>query len=177
MNIFRKIFGKTESARDNRELDIDELINSEDLNRSIIEIDNYVSDLCDYGDSLEKLNEHQRIFFYNQTIEREVNNGGFNQFYYNSSGDHAHETVESLKSIGAGKTAQIVSKANSRFPNAVVPRDRDERNGVLQKIENESNDSWEKLDDDFCKYEEDLNALNMEYIKAHKEHFVLNNRA
>ena len=174
MNIFKKIFGKTEKVPDKKKLDINELINSEDINGSIIALDNYISGLCDYGESIEKLNEHQKIFFYNQTIEREVNNGGFNQFYYNSSGDYAHETVESLKGIGAEKTAQIVNKANSQFPNNIVPKDRDERQDVLDQIENKANDNWEKLDVDFCKYEEDLNTLNMGYIKKHSEHFILN---
>lgn len=171
MNIFKKIFGKKEIVPE-KKLDINELINSEDINGSIIELDNYISGLCDYGECVEKLNEHQKIFFYNQTIEREVNNGGFNQFYYNSSGDYAHETVESLKSIGAEKTALIMQKANAQFPNKVVPKDRDVRHQILEQIENKANGIWAQLDQGFYEYEEDLNALNMEYIKVHKEYFI-----
>jgi hypothetical protein len=174
MSIFKKIFRKSENVPDNKKLDINQLINSEDINGSIIELDNYISDLCDYGESLEKLNEHQKIFFYNQTIEREINNGGFNQFYYNSSGDFACETVESLKSIGAEKTALIIQKANGQFPNNVVPQNREERQEILKQIEDKANDIWEKLDEDFYQYEENLNALNMAYIKKHTEHFTLN---
>ena len=172
MNIFKKLFGKKKSVPVKIKPDVEQIINSEDTNDSIIELDNYISDLCDYGESVEKLNEHQKIFFYNQTIEREVNNGGFNQFYFNSSGNFAHEIVESLKSIGAEKTAQIIQEANAQFPNKVVPKDRDERQEVLEQIEDKANDIWGKLDEDFYKYEEDLNALNMGYIKEHKEHFI-----
>ena len=172
MNIFKKLFGKKENVPVKIKPDIEQIINSEDTNDSIIELDNYISDLCDYGESVEKLNEHQKIFFYNQTIEREVNNGGFNQFYFNSSGNFAHEIVESLKRIGAEKTSQIIQEANAQFPNKVVPKDRDERQEVLDQIEDKANDIWEKLDEDFYKYEEDLNALNMGYIKEYKEHFI-----
>lgn len=172
MNIFKKIFGKTQNVPINKKPDIDQLINSENINGSIIELDNYISDLCDYGESVEKLNEHQKLFFYNQTVEREVNNGGFTQFYYNSSGDYAHETVESLKGIGAEKTALIVQKANARFPNNIVPKKRDERQEILEQIEDKANDIWETLDHEFCAYEENLNALNMGYIKKYKEYFI-----
>ncbi len=178
MNIFKRIFGKRKSVSKNnpedKKPDIDQIINSEDINRGIIELDNNISDLCNYGECVERLNEHQKIFFFNQTIEREVNNGGFNQFYYNSSGDYAHETVESLKSIGAEKTALIIQKANAQFPNNIVPKDRDDRQKIIEQIEDKANDIWEKLDEDFYKYEEDLNALNMGYIREHKEHFILN---
>jgi hypothetical protein len=152
--------------------DINELIKSEDSNGSIIELDNYISDLCDYGECIEKLNDHQKFFIYNQIVEREVNNGGFNQFYYNSSGDYANEVLESLKSIGDEKTVQIIQEANERFPDKNVPKDREERQEILEKIEDEVNGTWENLDQRFCEYEEDLNALNMAYIKKHKEHFI-----
>lgn len=172
MNIFKKLFGTSDNFSENKKPDIEQIISPDNINRSIIELDNYISSLCDYGEHVDNLNEHQKTFFYNQTIEREVNNGGFNQFYYNSSGDYAHEIVDSLKSIGAEKTAQIIQKANAQFPNETVPKNRDKRKTILGHIEDKANAIWEKLDQDFCAYEEDLNALNMKYIKKHKQSII-----
>lgn len=174
MSIFKKLFGgseKTDKNLGNKKPDIDKLINSDNINNSIIELDNYISALCDYGDSIERLNEPQKNFFYNQTLEREINNGGFNQFYFNSSGDFAHETIISLKAIGANKTAVIVEKANDQFPDKIVPKDRASRQEILSQIEDKANEVWEELDQKFFVYEDDLNSLNMDYIKKNKVSF------
>jgi len=174
MNIFKKLFGGSDKPNNDlgiSKLDIDKLLSSDNINNSIIELDNYISSLCDYGDSIEKLNEPQKNFFYNQTLEREINNGGLNQFYFNSSGDFAHETKISLKAIGAIKTSVIVEKANDQFPNKIVPKDRASRQDTLSQIEDKANEIWEELDQKFFAYEDDLNSLNMDYIKKNKESF------
>jgi hypothetical protein len=51
-------------------------------------------------------------------VEREVNNGGFDQFYFNSAGDHAQETPAALRRIGAPQMAAIVDQANAAFGTA-----------------------------------------------------------
>ena len=172
MALLKKLFGKSEKAVGDESPDVDGLIDSEDLNASIITLDDHISKICDYGDSVERLNAHQKVFFWIQSLEREINNGGFNQYYFNNSGDFAHETVESLKAIGAEKTALILQKANHQFPGNRVPKDRDERQDVLEQIENDANKIWDELDKEFCAYEEDLNALNMKYVKAHRSDFM-----
>ncbi|MBX3241317.1 MAG: DMP19 family protein [Chitinophagaceae bacterium] len=150
---------------------LDDLLNSEDTNGSIIELDNFIGELCNYGDDYSKLTEPQKLFYFNQNLEREINNGGFNQYFCNSSGDNAHETILSLKAIGADKTADILQKAIDQFPNKVVPKDRDERTEMVEQIEEAANEVWEGLDQKFYKYEDDLNSLNIEYVKKHKDLF------
>ncbi len=60
---------------------------------------------------MDKLTASQKTFYLNQNIEREINNGGFHQYFINYSGDFAQETIESLEKIGATKTATILSNA------------------------------------------------------------------
>ncbi len=72
---------------------------------------------------MDKLTEPQKLFYLNQNLEREVNNGGFHQYFINSSGDYSHETIQSLKSIGATTTALILQRATDQFPNKTVPKD------------------------------------------------------
>jgi len=174
MSIFKKIFGGTDKSDKNSEgnkLDLDKLLTSYNKNSSIIEIDNFICELCVWGQSLEKLTEPQKNFFFNQNLEREVNNGGFKQYFYNSSGDFSHETIKSLKIIGADKTADKLQKAIDQFPDKTVPKDRSERQVILEKIEETANEIWEELDQMFFVYEDDLNTLNFEYIRQNKGKF------
>ena len=78
-------------------MDIEKLLTSDNTTESIIELDKYICQLCAWGDELNKLTEPQQNFYFNQNLEREINNGGFNQYFYNSAGDFAHETIDSLK--------------------------------------------------------------------------------
>ncbi len=150
---------------------LDTLLNSEDTNGSIIELDNFIGELCDYGDAFSKLTTYQKLFYLNQNLEREINNGGFNQYFCNSSGDNAHETILSLKAIGADKTAEILQKAVDQFPNETVPKDKDKRNEIVEQIEKTAGEVWNNLDQKFYEYEDDLNTLNIEYVKKYKDFF------
>ncbi len=148
-----------------------ELLKADNINSSIIELDNFIGEVCSYGDEMDKLSEPQKLFYINQNLEREVNNGGFNQFFINSSGNYAHETILSLKAIGANKTASIVQKAIDQFPDKTVPKDRDKRVEIVEQIEEVADEVWNELDREFLKYEDDLNTLNIAYIKEHKDFF------
>ncbi len=100
---------------------LDNLLNSEDTNKSVIELDEFISGLPIDAE----MTEPQKLFNYNQDLEREVNNRGFSQYFLNSSGDNAHETVLSLKAIGADKTADLLQKAIDQFPSKTVSKDRE----------------------------------------------------
>jgi hypothetical protein len=100
----------------------------------------------------------------------EVNNGGLDQYFFNSSGEYAHETVEALKSIGAFKTASILQEAINRWPNGEIPKDIGKRREISLQI-NPDVDLFEDLDQKFYEYEEDLNLLNLEYIRKNREDF------
>ena len=146
---------------------LDSLLNSEDTNKSVIELDEFISGLpID-----DEMTEPQKLFYYNQDLEREINNGGFSQYFSNTSGDNAHETVLSLKAIGADKTADILQKAIDQFPNKTVPKDRDKRTEIVEEIEETADEVWSDLDQKFYEYEDDLNTLNIEYVRKHKEFF------
>ena len=150
---------------------LDDLLSSDDQNGSIIELDNFIGELCSYGDDVDKLTEPQRLFYLNQNLEREINNGGFNQYFINSSGDFAHQTIQSLNAIGAKITADILQKAIDQFPDKQVPRDRDERIDAVEQIEQMANEVWDELDQKFYEYKDDLNSLNLDYIKKHPGDF------
>lgn len=136
----------------------------------IFEVYDYICEKCEYGDSIEKLNEHEKVFFITQILEAEVNNGGFLQFFDNSSGNFANEIVDCFTKIGALKTAKICEKAVAVF-DGFIPTDRDERGDLLESLE--CDDILDECDDEFYEYEDNLEELNIAYIKAHSEFFEL----
>ena len=174
MSIFKRLFGKSDSINEKsseKKIDIEELLLSENINNSIIELDNYICELCVWGEKPDNLTTEQKNFFFNQNLEREINNGGFYQYLFNSSGDFAHETIKSLKIIGADKTATILQQAIDQFPDKIVPKNRTERQEILEKIEETANEIFEDLDQKFLVYEDDLNTLNIEFVRQNKNKF------
>ena len=150
-----------------KKIDIDKLLSLNDVNRSIIEIDNYI---CALPEGV-KLTEPQQNFFYNQELEREINNCGFTQYFLNSSGDFAHRTIKSLAAIGAHKTAEILQAAINQFPGGTVPSNQEERQKIIEQIEDISSGIWNDLDQKFFNYEKNLNAINIEYVRQNKKLF------
>ena len=122
---------------------------------------------CNYGENMQSLNEHERIIYVTQLLEAEVNNGGFDQFFGNSSGNLSNEIVSAFKQIGAMKTAAICEKAISVF-SSPVPATQEERNQLLSE---EKCTILDKYDNEFYNSEENLDVLNRQYVREHKDWF------
>ena len=154
---------------------IDDIWKIEEKENFIVALDQYIAEKCEYGDKMEVLNVDQRVFYITQALEMEVNNGGFAQFFFNSSGGFANELVFSFKKIGAMKTAEICKKAISIYGDK-VPTDRDERENVLTPDDENEEERIEEVlnecDDAFFEYEDDLVELNYQFIINNKESFL-----
>lgn len=133
---------------------------------------NHIIEKCEYGKNMDALTPEERIFFITQWLETEVNNGGFSQFFFNSSGNFSAELVDAFTAIGAVKTAAICQQALDAFGQA-LPADCEERRKLLDKIEtDEIDDALSACDDAFYEYEEDLARLNYDYVQKHKAAFT-----
>ena len=62
-------------------------------------------------DGMQSLTDEERIVLAVEALEREVNNGGYDQFFVNSSREFALIIVGALERIGCKKTANITQKA------------------------------------------------------------------
>ena len=153
------------------EFNLDKTLKIERRDMIVMEIDTYLNEKSEYGEKIEKLNSSQRTFLFVENLEREINNGGFNQFYFNSSGDFSQETLNALLEIGAEKTVKIVENANSEFDNGNVPKDRIERQNKLELIEEKAEENWEKCDTEFYEYQDDLTELLIAFILKNKADF------
>lgn len=146
--------------------------NLTDTNDFVVAMKEHLDNKTQYGEDMSALSEAERIFYITQTLEMEVNNGGFSQFFYNSSGNFSNELVGAFTAIGANTTAVICQKAISAFGRD-IPVDRDEREEMLDELESDEFDEiLEECDNAFCDYEDNLNELNYNFVMKNKEFFI-----
>ncbi len=104
-------------------------------------------------------------------LQSEVNNGGYHQYFFNSYSELAQEAIDGLREIGANQAAEITEKAYSIFPDSKVPKNRDERQILLDKAGEKGEALLNNLDNEFYKYPDNIDTLLIEYVKNHKEEF------
>lgn len=92
-----------------------------DLNRWLIDLSERAAPRF-FGTPFDELTVPERVFVAVWALEADVNNGGFDQYYLNSAGDHAWFAPAALRTIGAERTAAIVEQANAEFGPDGPPR-------------------------------------------------------
>jgi hypothetical protein len=117
------------------------------------------------------LNDAERVVSCISYARFEIDNGGFSQFYYNTAGTYAKQTVWALEQIGAVEVAAIFQRANGLFPNGDPPNDRAERWSALQEIRLRStaDDAFDAFDREFYEAPEDLDELLYNFILKHRK--------
>jgi len=116
-------------------------------------------------DTFSTLTEPEKVFIYVDMLEGQVNNGGFDQFFFNSSGDYTNEILAAYKKINAHKTADLIETAIKAFPVSPVPIDTETRRKIMQNLNESVGKVWDDLDNKFYEYEENIAGLLIEYIK------------
>ena len=112
----------------------------------------------------------QRVFSAIWEVESEVNNGGFSQYFLNSSAESVPFVVEALETIGAPKTADICRRAiAAAFPEG-VPSTQEIRSAAAGFSE-EVLGQFESLDQGFFSYPHNLTDLLFAYVSRHPEEF------
>ena len=107
-------------------------------------------------------------------LEAEINNGGFNQYYFNSSGQFAELTPDALRLVGANKFSDLVAIANKTYKTEYsnITKHQD---GTLEGFSKSYNDNpLNKFDNEF--YElykiENLQQLQTDFIRKNSLDFI-----
>jgi hypothetical protein len=148
---------------------IEKILNKQTGQDAIIEIDDILSQIF-YTDP-DVLTQCEKNIVFIEELEREVNNGGFSQYFSNYSGDYAIETLTALKTIKSKIFFDLLNNAIKKFPDGTAPKDRDEREELVEKMENENDSLWDSLDENFLQYEEDIYSLMIDYIRNNMKEF------
>jgi hypothetical protein len=121
-------------------------------------------------DDFSNLNEFEKTFIYLDILEQNVTDGGFIQFFFNSSGQYTHEVFQAYHAIKAENTVDILTKAIYLFPEMPVPKNLKIRQQIL--MEKDSNiDLWDEVDTEFYKYEDNIISLTLAYVRNNIAHF------
>jgi hypothetical protein len=139
------------------------------------DMENYLCNLSEHPEArfwrmeFSRLSLPERVFAAIWELESEVNNGGFHQFYFNSTGDIANFTPDALKAIGAINAMKLVLEANGLFPNGHPAEDQMARRAQLEAIgKNDGKDLFDQLDDKFYSYPDNLTELLYDYVILHR---------
>ena len=116
---------------------------------------------------------------YTATIfAREVDNGGFWQFFHNSSGMYWRHVRDGLELVGAEEHAEVFAVALKGFSGGEPPLDERERREILDEIYDSYKISVRSLEDRIYKlggFETTLRPYWAAYIREHPDEFFLLN--
>lgn len=106
-----------------------------------------------------------------QGMNRDVHNGGWDQFFRNSAGALAFDLVPALEAMGSTKVLSIAQRALQAFGQPPSLGEED-RSAHLERITNDGDENpWHGLEDEFYEYPEDLDAMLLRYIASHPAEF------
>ena len=113
----------------------------------------------------------QKVFSALWDVESEVNNGGFSQYFVNSSAESVHFGADALRIIGAPKTADICERAIAAAFPAGLPKSEEAIRSAAADFSDEVLEKLEPLDQEFFSYPHNLTDLLFAYVSEHPNEF------
>ncbi len=141
-----------------------------DKNGILIELSE--SDKTKFGkEDFETQSLQQKVFSAIWALESEVNNGGFSQYFLNSSAETAGFVAEALETIGAPRTAAICRRAiDAAFPEG-LPSDPETITSAASDFPDETEEKLDALDREFYQYPHNLTELLFAYVSNYPGEF------
>jgi hypothetical protein len=132
--------------------------------------------VCAFEDAIQKkadavgedhISQEERVVFAVEALEREVNNGGYDQFFVNSSSAYAAIIVDSLKRIGATEAANLTQEAIDalKIEGELTPENIEE--AILREDEQRDN-TLSHCDERYYQRVGDMAGPLLEFIKTNK---------
>lgn len=127
----------------------------------------------DEAEVVSRLPAGIRALYVTWGVEAEVNNGGFNQYYWNSSGQFAEEAVAAFEFFSAHKHAGLMREANRIRAEEKAEVEKFKDKGTIEAF-SESYDVSRlgPLDERFYELDENLSALRVAKIRSEPLSFV-----
>jgi hypothetical protein len=121
---------------------------------------------------LAKLPSGIRALYVTWTVEAEVSNGGFNQYYYNTDDKFASDAVGAFEYFGATQHAELMREANTiRAAEAASLKKYKDQGTIEAFSESYEHSKLGPLDERFSKLGENLSQLRVARISATPEQF------
>jgi hypothetical protein len=113
----------------------------------------------------------KRVFRIVWELEAEVNNGGFDQYFFNSSGRLACYALDALLAIQAPSMAAIVRDAIEAVGGDPPWAGDGARQGRVINLTPAGKEKLEALDRQFWRYPDSLTELLYLYVVKHRDEF------
>ena len=115
----------------------------------------------------------KRMLYTTSTLEAEVNNGGFDQYFGNTQGQFSQMALEGLQLLGAGRHADLLRRAiDIHKQEATLVSQAPKSDDTQAPGHAEENSALKRLDDEFFKLTENLSALRVKFIRNHLDEFA-----
>ena len=142
------------------------------MNKNAFLIDLSESEKTKFGkEDFAHQSHPQKLFSAIWLLEAEVNNGGFSQYFLNSTDESAAFAAEALETIGAPKTAEICRRALATAFPAGLPRTFESIRSAAAEFTGDTLAKLESLDQEFFAYPHNLTDLLFAYVSEHPEEF------
>jgi HEAT repeat protein len=104
-------------------------------------------------------------------LDDEVSNGGFSQYFFNSSGDNWRDALAALEAMGSKERLAIFREVLAKFGAAGPSEDREKRMGQLSKIANAEDALFDRFDSRYYKSTEVIDVMVMRYVLKNPDAF------
>lgn len=134
----------------------------------------------DYENELSRvksLTKGQQMFWSTWKLEGEVNNGGFNQFYFNGNEEFGQMAEAGFKAIGLRNYADLTHKANQIYKENKT-RLQEYEDGTIKSFSDSYKDNpLNEIDDAFfdLQSKQGISEFRINYIRNHKDEFTTAN--
>lgn len=123
------------------------------------------------AEGVDALSGPERTVYMAYFMDAEVHNGGFDQYFFNSQGNHAAETIDALEAVGASRSANQLRRARALFKPEAPSPDRDVRWAQMDRIPKATREQWNAMDEAYYASGENVTNLICAYVRAHPESF------
>ena len=120
---------------------------------------------------LQAFSQPERYVYAVEGMVREVNNGGWNQFFFNSPGALAFDLAPALEAVGSKKNLSIAQRALKIFGKPASLSEHDRSKQLAKVTRDGGNNPWDALEGEFYENPEDLEAMIIEFIARNQAEF------
>lgn len=145
-----------------------------DLEQAVIDyvFSKLEKDFAEEAQVVRELSPGLRAMYLTWIVEAEVNNGGFNQYYWNTEEKFASDAVTAFEYFGASEHAALMRDANVVHATEEAEMAKFKEQGSLEAFsESYEHTKLEPLDDRFFQLSENLSRLRIARIRQMPEQF------
>ncbi|WP_221794851.1 DMP19 family protein [Oceanobacter mangrovi] len=119
----------------------------------------------------DALSDAEKTVFCIDGLLREMENGGFGQFFHHDVGALALDTLDALERVKAKVSHSLLDQLIGYFPDRQIPADEDDRIELFDKIENEFSDEITAMDDRFHEVSDAIIGQTLQYVSRNLKEF------